>query len=108
MPAQQLAARVLGEDGAAVKGVDDQAFRVGLASARRAAEQKVSGEVDAFDVQAGPARHFHVEQRERDRDAGPPIQDLVEETVPGIVVMDFIADEVQLVEQVVVQRITCA
>ena len=64
----------------------------------------MSGKVDPLDVHAGPPRDFHVDQRQRDRDAGPAIEHLVQEAVARILVVHVVADEVQLVEQVVVER----
>ena len=74
-------------------------------SGRRAApQQKVPGEVDAFDVHARPPRDFHVDERQRDRNAGPPIEHLVQEAVARILVLDVVADEPLFVEQVLVER----
>ena len=53
-------------------------------------------EIDAFDVHAGAPRHFHVEQRQRNRDAGPAIEHLVQEAVARILVVKLVADEAEL------------
>ena len=84
--------------------VDDQIFRIRQPVPRRAAEQEVAGEVDALDGQPGAPRHLHVDQRQRDRDPGAPIEHLVEEAVARILVVHLVADEAQLAEQIVVQR----
>ena len=104
VPAEQLAAGVLGQECPAVERVDDQVFGVGQPPAGRTSQQEVSWEIDALYVQARAPRHFHVEQRQRNRDAGAALQHLVEEAVAGILVLVLVADEVQLVEQVFVER----
>ena len=102
--AQQFAAGVLRQERAAVERIDDQIFGVGRAPPGRTAQQEMSGKVDALHVQAGPPRDFHVEHRERNRNAGPPIEHLVQKAVARILVVHVVADEAQLLEQVLVER----
>ena len=59
VPLQQQPAILLGEQGAAVERVDDQAAAPAAADFR-AAHQEVSREVHAVDMQSRPPRHFHV------------------------------------------------
>ena len=84
--------------------VDDQIARVRRIRRRTAAQQKVPGKVDALDVDAGAPRDLHVDERQRDRNAGAPIEHVVQEAVARILVLDVVADEPLLVEQVVVER----
>ena len=104
MAAEQLAARVRRQQRAAVKRVDDQIFRIRRAAPGRAAQQEVPGKIDPLHVEARPPRDLHVEQRERDRNAGAPVEHLVEAAVPRIFVVRAVADEVEIVEQEIVQR----
>src|SRR5262249_32977623 len=46
---------------------------------------------------------FHVEQRQRDRNPGPAIEYLVQKAVARILIMQLVADEVELLEEVVVE-----
>ena len=64
----------------------------------------MSGKVDALHVQLGAAGDFHVQHRERNRNTGPPIEHLVQKAVPRVLVVDVVADKVQLLEQVLVER----
>ena len=84
--------------------VDDQIPGVRHSARGGTPHEKMSGEVDPDDVQAGATGDLHVNQRERDRDARPAIQHLVEKTVPRVVVLNVVAGEVQLAEQVGVER----
>ena len=65
----------------------------------------MAGEVDAIDMKAGAAGDFHVHHRQRDGNAGAPLDDLVQETVARIVVSLAISGEAFLVKQVCVQHI---
>ena len=75
-------------------------------SPRRAGQRsrKWPGKLTPFDGQPGAPRHFHVEQRQRDRDAGAPIEHFVQEAVARILVVHLVADEAHLAEQILVQR----
>ena len=64
----------------------------------------MTGEVDAFDLKPGAPRDLHVEERQRDRNAGPAVEHLVEKAVARILVRGFVAGETELAEQIVVQR----
>src|SRR6266487_6522746 len=64
----------------------------------------MTGKVDAFDMQAGAAGYLHVKERERDWNTGPPIENFVEEAVTRILVRGLVAGELQLAEQIIVQR----
>ena len=49
------------------------------------------------------ARDFDIDHRERDRDSGAAIQNIVEAAIAGIVVIDFVAAEAEIPEKVVVR-----
>ena len=66
-------------------------------------DDKVSGQSDSRDRLAQPARHFDVNHRERDRNSRAAIQNIVEATVARIVVVDFVAVEAEIAEQVIVR-----
>ena len=86
--------------------IDDEAVAgiVGVQILLRA-DEEVTGEVDALGADAGSARDLDVDEAERDRNAGPPIEHLVEAAVPRIVVAIAVAGEPQLGEQVLVERV---
>ena len=84
--------------------VDDELFRVRL----RAAHEEVAGEIDAVHLQPGTPRDLHVDDRERQRDAGPTFEHLVEAAVSRILVLVAIARETELVEEVFVERLDAA
>ena len=67
-----------------------------MPATRRQRSRKWPGKLIAFHVEAGAARDFHVDQRQRDRDAGAAIEHFVEEAVARIVVVRVVADEVLL------------
>ena len=90
--AEQVAAGVFRQQGAAVKCVDDEILRVRRPASRPAPQQKVTGEVDAFHLQAGPPRDLHVEERQGDGNAHSPVDHLVEEAVARVIVPDLVAD----------------
>ena len=102
--AQQLAACLLGQQRAAVERIDDQILRERQAAAGRTAQEKMTGEVDALDVEPRAPRDFHIQQRERNRDPGSAVEHLVEKAVAGILVLNLVADEAQLLEQVFVEH----
>ena len=56
-------------------------------------------QADAHDLQADPAPDFHGQDRERDRDAQPPFEHVVQTAVAGIVVVVGVAAESLLAEQ---------
>ena len=64
----------------------------GALAAGRAAQEKVAGKVDALHVEPGAAGDLDVEQRERDRNAGAPVEHLVQAAVPRILVVRPVAD----------------
>ena len=70
----------------------------------RAAHEEMSGKVDAVHLQTGAPRHFHVDDRQRDRDAGAAVEHFVQAAVARILVLVPVADELQRLEQIVVQR----
>ena len=84
--------------------IDDQIFRIGQAAPRAAAQQEVSGKVDPFDRQPGAPRHLDVEQRQRDRNAGAAVEHGVEEAVARVLVVGLVAGELQLFEEIRVER----
>ena len=73
-----------------------------------AAHQEMAGEVDAVDLQPGAPRHLHVDHRERDRNAGAPVEHLVEAAVARVLVPVPVADELQLFEQVALSALIAA
>src|SRR5205085_7259239 len=62
--------------------------------------EEVAGKADALDVEPAAPAHLHVDDAERERDAGAPVEDLVEEAVARVVVVVVIAAEAELVEEV--------
>ena len=86
-----------------MKRVDDEIFGVRQAPSGPAPHEKMTGEIDAFHMKSGAPRDLHVQERQRDRDAGPPVENLVQEAVARIFVPDFVAHEPELFEQVVVE-----
>jgi hypothetical protein len=86
-----------------VKRVDDQVGIMGRA--HRTAHEEVAREIDTFGLDAGPTGDFHVDERERDRDAGTAIEHLIEEGIARVLVVGRVADEALFPEQVVVQRL---
>ena len=74
MPPEPLAAGVLRQQRATVKRVDNEIVCLREPAPGRTSQQEVSWKIHAFDVYAGPPRDFHIDQRQRDRDAGAPIQ----------------------------------
>ena len=79
--------------------VDDD----GAGSAFAAAYQEVTGEVHAVNTQSRPARHFHVDHRQRDGDAGAPLQHGVQATVARVVIALTVAAEGLLLKEQFVQ-----
>ena len=84
MTLQQPAAVVLGQPRAAMKRIEDE---------RREAHEEVPRKVHAFDLNARSARHFHVDERERNRDARAALEHFVEKAVARIVVAIAVARE---------------
>ena len=111
--AQQLPARVLGQQRAAVMRVDDQisvrqqAFRpveIRQPAAGGTPHEEVTREVDALGDHARSPRDFHVHaERERNRDAGAPVEHFVEKAVARVLVLDIVADETLFAKQVIVE-----
>jgi hypothetical protein len=64
---------------------------------------EVGREADPVDGQPEPSPDFDQDQREGDRDAEAPIQDVVEEAVPRIVVLLGVAPEPLLLEEELAQ-----
>ena len=69
----------------------------------RQPHQEVAGEVHAVYLESGAKPDLHVDDRQRDRNAGPAIQDFVQAAVPRILVVIAIADEPLLVEEIRVE-----
>ena len=65
----------------------------------------MAGEVDARDAQPGAPRDLQVDDREADRDAGAPVEHLVQEAVARIVVVLAVPREAQLVVEILVERL---
>jgi len=86
-----------------MKRVDDGDFGSYVAVPVGRAEQKMSGKVDAINVQVGAARDFQVNHRQADRNPGSSIEDLVDEAVPRVVVPVAIADESLFIVEVLVE-----
>ena len=61
-----------------------------------------------MDGQAEPPTHLDQDQREGDRDAETPVQDVVEKTVPRLVVLLGIPPEPLLLEQELAQAVEAA
>ena len=101
MTLEQPLAVALTQHRAAVEDVEEQ---IGpMRTLRRGADEKVAREVDALEPQPGPPADVHVDDRQRDRNAGAPHQHVVDEAVAGIVVVRLVAVEPEILEQVVVQ-----
>src|SRR5919201_2671406 len=69
----------------AVERVDEQPTRGALADVR-AAHEEVAGKVDAVDMQPSTPRNLHVDERQRDGNAGAMVEHLVETAVARILV----------------------
>ena len=91
---KQLLAVVSVED-ARRRGTDPRSgtrpHRCAGPSAAGTRSRKCPGKFTPFDPQAGAPRDLDVDDRQRDRDAGPAIQHLVEEAVARIVVVLAVA-----------------
>jgi hypothetical protein len=72
---------------------------------RREAHEKVPRKIHPFDLDAGAPRHFHVDERERNRNTCPALEHFVEKAVARIVVAIAISGKPFLVEQVRVQDV---
>ena len=79
-------------------------IRSSSARLRGRAHEEVAGEVHAFEPQAGAAPDLEIDHRQTDRDAGPAIEDFVQEAVARIVVVLAVAAEAKLLEEIGVQR----
>src|SRR5499427_10326893 len=86
-----------------MKRVDDEILGVLQAWSRRAPQQEMTWEVDAGHVETGAASHLDVNHRQRDGNAKPAVQNLIQEAVTRICVLLDVAGETQLAEQVLVQ-----
>ena len=64
----------------------------------------MSGKIHALEPQTGAPSDFEVDDRQADRNAGAPIEDLVQEAVARVVVVLAITGEAELFEEVGVQR----
>ena len=62
-------------------------------------------EVHAFNLDPRPAGHLDVDDRQRDGDAGPALEHLVEEAIPQVVVIGGVASEPLVFEQIVVETV---
>src|SRR4026207_1261853 len=87
-----------------MEGIDDELFRVCL----RAAHEEVTGEIDAVHLQPGPPSDLHVDDRQRQRNAGSTLENLVEAAVSRILVFVAIARETEFSEEVFVERLDAA
>jgi hypothetical protein len=63
-------------------------------------DDEMAWKSDAGNRLAQPPGHFDVDHRECDRKTGPPIQNIIEATVARIVVVDFVAVEAELFEEI--------
>src|SRR5581483_10417024 len=90
-----LEQRVAVEPAAGVEGVDDD-----RPLRRGDAREEMTREPDAFDRDAEPRPHLDQDDGERDRNAEPPSEDLVEEAVPGVVVVLRVAAKAARPEEV--------
>ena len=79
---------------AAVERVDED-----LAPPGRAPHEEVAGEPDPLHRQPDPRGDLDVEDRQRDRDPEPAVDHLVQERVPGVVVVLLVAAIARLVEE---------
>jgi hypothetical protein len=87
-----------------VVGIDDQVARVARSGCRRAAQQEVAWKIDPFDSHSGAPRHLFVDQCQRNRNAGAPIEHFIEKAVSWIFVVLVVADEAEFRKQVVIER----
>jgi len=104
VPVKQHAAGVLGQNRAAVKRVDDQILGIREILAGGTPQEEVTRKIDAFDLETGAARDLHVQHAQRNRDAGTPLEDFVQEAVARVLIVAGVAAELELVEKEVVQR----
>src|SRR5439155_20991938 len=93
-PLDEPPAVVLREAPAAVEGIEEA-----RGPALLHPNHEVPGEPDAVDGDPRPRPHVHVDHRQGDRDAEPPIEYLVEEAVPRVVVVPLVALEAVVLEQ---------
>src|SRR5215831_16413708 len=82
------------EDTAAVEGIQENAV-----PAHAEPGDEVAGKPDPVEIEPDPPAHLDQDERERDWDAEPPVQDLVQETVPGIEVVPPVAGKANLGEE---------
>ena len=71
----------------------------------RDAHEEVTGEVHTLGEHAHAARDLEVDDRERDRNADPPVEDLAQKAVARVVVVGGVAREAEVVEQAVADRL---
>ena len=81
-----------------MEGVDEEG-----AGGHLHAHDEVPRQPHALDLEPGPARDLHVDGRQRDRDAGLPVEDVAEVAVARVVVLLGVAAEALLLEQVAVE-----
>ena len=87
-----------------VERVQQDFLAAGIGVQRRHAHQKVSRKRDALHFDPGPVRHLHVDQRERDRNAEPSLEDDVQEAVAEVVIVPVVAGKALVLEQQSVER----
>ena len=88
-----------GLDVAGIERIDDNLITRGLGL-----NQEMTGETDAFNGETNALPHFHVENRQRNRQAALALNDLIQEAILGIVVIVAIAAKTMLLEQDVIKR----
>src|SRR5207245_1266835 len=96
--AEQMAAVDLREQRPGVKRIDDDVF----AGARP--NEKVPGEVHAFEAESRAAPDLEIDGGQADRNAEPAIEHFIQEAVARVVVVLAIAAESELFVQVRVER----
>jgi hypothetical protein len=94
-------ASLRGQDGSAVERIQQDPS----ATAALKAHDEVGGQPDALDHQVEPSTHLDQDQREGDGDAEAPVQDVVEEAVPGIVILRCVPPEPLLLEEELAQAV---
>src|SRR6187431_952776 len=72
---------------------------------RREAHQEVPWEIDALNLDTGPARDLHVDESQRNRYPRAAFEHLVEKAVAGVVVAIAVAGEAFLIEEICVQHV---
>src|SRR5690606_41927405 len=93
-PVQQVLRLVFEAEPPAVERVQEEPAGLALEP-----DQEVAGKPDARERQPEPPADLEMDHAQRDRDPDAPIQDIVQERVPGIVIRGGVAAAALLPEE---------